>query len=473
MPVIQTDHWVPSPDDSTKMIRGKPRSYLEIFQDLTHHLATIGYEPDEYLLLNMDLRDGALFPEDGYISQSVNFGGSEGIYLDATVHWEDKTGSHKQPFFTGKTLGTGIEDMNRMHLIASATLYAFHGHTDQSRYMVLAGEDGSTNGLTIQLDSDERAILADALSEARAYQKATGAEYQKTESLLRRVVGSITGYMQLVGEKPTQLSDFDTAVLSIKENNLEAFHDSYTKVSKKQHGQLFLLAAAQPGRTGELMTEYLMMDLNKGIPHGSYLDACKSIVNNGEADRLKKMLDVAHELPASPYPRLFGDVVAYTYSYHGENVKGSHIAADLIRNATEDEIKTVPPSVVVAAIQRDEHYTVCQLLDNGLELSWKTGEALYAAAAKNVGWFVERLVKQYGVDINAGNHAAMRSCMNMTNLNAAKVLINHGADFTGFVANMADSYKDFGTQQFLADMETYYGAQQQAATQEPAQEQSM
>ncbi len=467
MPIIDTRRWIPSPDEPGKMIPDGQRTYSEVFQDLKQHLTSIGYQPDEYLLLSMDQRDGTSFPEDAYLSQNVNFGGSEGIYLDASVTWEDESGYHKDEFFTGKTLGTSFEDMNQMNLIAAATLYAFHGHADHTRYLKLGVGESPADGLTVHLDSDERDIVADALFEARNYQKACGSPYQKTENLLRRMVGSIIEYMQLVGERPAELTAFDAAELAIKENNMDVFLEQYPVAPN--HGALFLKAAAQPGRVGAMMTDHLMMGL-KDIPPNSYLDACISVIKNGETERLQNMLKVADEHLAEPYPELFGIVVKHAYTQYDDNIRGHHIAKALVENATEDEIRTVPPALVTSALQHNDTWLADRLLRGGVELGREAGDAIYAAAASRHDWFLERMVTQYGVDIDANNYGALRACKRMTNLDAAKIIIDCGADFGGFKAAFSSQYQGFGETQFMQSMEAYCQSKVQEAAESATQE---
>ena len=93
-----------------------------MFVSIQEHLSVMGYLPDEYFLLDDRWRDGTPFPRYGYLTHSVNVG----IYLDTAIHWEDENRKWQtHGFLTGKTLGEGAEDLNRMHLTASAITLAF------------------------------------------------------------------------------------------------------------------------------------------------------------------------------------------------------------------------------------------------------------------------------------------------------------------------------------------------------------
>jgi hypothetical protein len=143
MPVIETEIWKPSPDRPGTIIFDGQRKAQDIFNELEAHLKADGRLPDEYF--NFDAwrnwRDGALFPKDAEILCEVNYGGSEGIYLDVSVkHKKDvyersqetgELGWINRPvieaFATGKTLGETIDDLDRMNLAASSVTAAFYG----------------------------------------------------------------------------------------------------------------------------------------------------------------------------------------------------------------------------------------------------------------------------------------------------------------------------------------------------------
>ena len=52
-------------------------------------------------------------------------------------------------------------------------------------------------------------------------------ELDGTEQLLRRMVGSITEYIDLAGARPLRITDYDKAVLAIHDGEVEAFRNIY------------------------------------------------------------------------------------------------------------------------------------------------------------------------------------------------------------------------------------------------------
>ena len=89
--------------------------------------------------------EDTLFPKDADVLCNVNYGGSEGIYLDIYVRYEkdvyDESNTTRsrgwykknvnEHFATGKTLGDTIEDLDKMHLSASSVMAAFYGRKSQ------------------------------------------------------------------------------------------------------------------------------------------------------------------------------------------------------------------------------------------------------------------------------------------------------------------------------------------------------
>ena len=149
--MIATEKWVPLPDGSGKLVYSGQRTAWEVYKDLHTHLAAAGFLPDEYFLLDNIWRDGREFPEDGRLISHVDYGGSEGIYLDVTLEYEQNGGYEREHFVTGKTLGESDEDLDRMHLIASAITKAFHEDGLHARYAVAGGStEEASEELSVQ-----------------------------------------------------------------------------------------------------------------------------------------------------------------------------------------------------------------------------------------------------------------------------------------------------------------------------------
>ena len=130
---------------------------------------------------------------------TTDYGSSEGVYLDVYLKWYENNRPVTKSFITGKTLDeTGVA-LDRMFLISSAITKAFHGdHGTYARYLRL-GERAEPEDMIVHLNPAEQRTIINALVEQREHQKQA---MSQTEQLLRRMTGSITSYMDEVGQRP-------------------------------------------------------------------------------------------------------------------------------------------------------------------------------------------------------------------------------------------------------------------------------
>ena len=222
MNIIEFERQKPSADDPRKLEYAGQRTAQEVFEELKDRLNSQGYLPDEYFLMNREWEDGREIPRDADIFCTVDYGASEGVYLDVYLKWYDAKQQKDitKSFITGKTLGENGNDLDRMFLTASAVTKAFHGdHSAYTRHMKIGGVEDDLGGRVVHLSQQEEKILIDALVEQRERQESA---MSQTEQLLRRMTGNITAYMDLVGQRPLHMSDYDKAVLAIRDGELSA-----------------------------------------------------------------------------------------------------------------------------------------------------------------------------------------------------------------------------------------------------------
>ena len=127
---------------------------------------------------------------------------------------------HKtEHFMTGKTLGESGADMDRMSLISSAITKAFRGDNSvHARYMVVGGQSGPEETMSLNLSPDEQRLVAQALAEQRIRM---GPQAEGEEKLLRRMTGSVTEYMDAAG-LADRLTESDRALLAEHDGEQEA-----------------------------------------------------------------------------------------------------------------------------------------------------------------------------------------------------------------------------------------------------------
>ena len=135
------------------------------------------------------------------------------------LEWYEDSQHKTEHFMTGKTLGESGADMDRMSLISSAITKAIRGDNSvHARYMVVGGQPGTEETMSLNLSPDEQRLVAQALAEQRIR---LGPQAEGEEKLLRRMVGNVTEYMDAAGLSD-RLSENDRALLAQHDGEPEA-----------------------------------------------------------------------------------------------------------------------------------------------------------------------------------------------------------------------------------------------------------
>ena len=211
MKQIEFERWEPDAENPRRLKHAGQHAAEEVYQELKARLDSVGYLPDEYLLLDNRWQNGREMPRDAGFFCRTDYGGSEGIYLDVFLDWYED-GQHKtEHFMTGKTLGESGADLDRMSLISSAITKAVRGdNIVHARYMVVGAQPEPEETMSLNLSPDEQRLVAQALAEQRIR---LGPQAEGEEKLLRRMTGSVTEYMDAAG-LADRLTESDRALLA-------------------------------------------------------------------------------------------------------------------------------------------------------------------------------------------------------------------------------------------------------------------
>jgi len=421
MKTIDLDIWEPNPDKPGTVRRVGQRTAQEVFAELQHRLESTGYLPDEYFLMDSEWRNGKETPKDAGFFCTVDYGGSEGVYLDVYLKWYDEQSqkSITKSFITGKTLGETGSDLDRMYLIASAVTKAFNGDGGTYARYIRLGEPESPNGMVMHLNREEQHLLIDSLVEHRGRLKE---EFAGVEQLLRRVTGSITEFVNEVGERPLNISDYDMAVLAIEDGNLQAFQTAYPKVPDKS-ADLLIRAADRPGAVGRKMTMLLLTDA-KELTGEQYLDASKRAVDTGDTEKVRLFYEQAEHSVADLPKKYYGDVISHAY---GEK---NYIAKALLKQATPEQIGSASPRLLHQVALRDDYITASELVKKGIHADEAAADVI--RAFQRSPWAVTHLLEQ-GMEIESHNYGALHACINAGNTEAAQMLLDRGMDFGNYI----------------------------------------
>lgn len=219
MKQIEFERWEPDAENPRRLTYAGQRTAEDVFHELVARLDSVGYLPDEYLLLDRRWQNGREMPRDAGFFCRTDYGGSEGIYLDMFLEWYEDSQHKTEHFMTGKTLGEGGADMDRMSLISSAITKAIRGDNSvHARYMVVGAQPEPEETMLLHLNPDEQRLVAQALAEQRIR---LGPQAEGEEKLLRRMTGSVTEYMAAAGLS-NRLDENDRAILAQHDGEPEA-----------------------------------------------------------------------------------------------------------------------------------------------------------------------------------------------------------------------------------------------------------
>ena len=208
---IEFERWEPDAENPRKLKYAGQRTAEEVFHELETRLDSVGYLPDEYLLLDIRWQNGREMPRDADFFCRTDYGGSEGIYLDVFLYWDENGKRKTEHFMTGKTLGESGADLDRMFLISAAITKAIRGDNSvHARYMVVGNPTGPEEAMLLHLNPGEQRLVAQALAEQRIR---LGPQAEGEEKLLRRMTGSVTEYMDAAGLSD-QLTESDRELLA-------------------------------------------------------------------------------------------------------------------------------------------------------------------------------------------------------------------------------------------------------------------
>lgn len=455
MEPIKLSRQEPSPENPRQMQYAGQRTAQEVFEELKHRLEGMGYLPDEYFLLNRDWENGREIPRGADIFCTTDYGGSEGIYLDVSLQWYENDRTITRNFITGKTLDENGAALDRMFLISSAITKAFHGDRGTyARYLRL-GERTEPGDMIVHLKPEEQRPIIQALVEQRERQEQA---MSQTEQLLRRMTGSITAYMDEVGQRPLHISDYDKMVLAIRDGEFDAFKSLYPRVPDRAD-DLLIEVAGRPGVVGENMTLMLLAAVERFSPE-AYLTACKRAVDTGDGQRVRPLIEQAESRLSEPLPALPGVAILYAYMNGHRN-----IAKDLIAQCTSEQIAAAPPNLLRLIAEKLDFQIAMELVNKGVQPGDYVVDVLRALTGQHQEWMAEKLL-EHGMPVEPDNYAALYICVNNQALGAAKLLLDQGMDLEQYKAWAEKQRKNEGYEETMEELTEYWSELQSGPRQD-------
>lgn len=398
------------------IIEFEKRSAQEVFEELKYRLESRGYLPEEYFLMDREWENGRKIPEDADFFCTTDYGGSEGVYLDVYLKWYENGKPITKSFITGKTLGESGNDLDRMFLISSAITKAFHGdHATHARSMQIGG-------VVVHLSAEEQRTIISALVEQRERQENA---MTRTEQLLRRITGSITAYINEVGMKPLRMSDYDKAVLAVRDGELAAFGEHSAKVPDQAEA-LLVEAAGRPGLVGRNMTAVLLKG-RENLDYGMYCAACRKAIGIHDLEKTLFLLHWAEHCVAQVEPSFFGEMASYAYLDHRS------IAREIIHQSTPEQIAAAPSRLLEQFAAESDYRTLSELVEKGISGGPSAARTLHMLTYQGRdNWMAEELLEK-GMWVDLDDYNALHACVQNDALDTAKLLLDHGMDFEQYL----------------------------------------
>lgn len=342
--------------------------------------------------------------------------------MDVYLKWYEDGNPVTKGFITGKTLGESGDDLDNMFLISSAITKAFHGDgATHARYIRLGESQVPTSGV-FHLSSEEQKTIIDAL--ITQHEKYLGL-IANTESLLRRMTGGITQYIDQMGRLPLQINDYDQITLTVRDGNLDAFKSLLTQVLEYSDDLLTQTA----GRSGEVGSKMMILLMAACDHFGSesYLLASKLAVKTGDVERLRFLMDQAETYILEMEPGFVGRMIRDAYSLN------PYIGREMMDYATNEQIAAAPAELMLAAVYNRDSRAAFTLARKGIDITGRASEVIRQYAQRGDTWELEQLIRD-GMKIQPTNLSALKACIQADLLGAAKLLLEKGTDYEKFLS---------------------------------------
>jgi len=427
MDVIELERWKPSEENPRKLeYAGQPVAE-QVFAELKQRLEGMGYLPNEYFLMDDEWKNGREIPRGADIFCTTDYGASEGVYLDVYLKWYQDGKPITKSFITGKTLGESGNDLDKMFLISAAITKAFHGdHATHSRYMRVDGQE-DTGGAVVHLSTKEQQAIVNALVEQRERQLG---DVNQTEQLLRRMTGSITAYMDTVGQRPLRMSDYDKALIAIQDREINAFGKLWPKV-RDHADELLIEAAGRSGLASRRMMDVILRDTGR-FPEDVYRTACQKAMDAADDAMLNNLLTQAERRMEGYTPAFFGEIAHYGYRDKG------WFAQQIIDWCSPEQIAAAPSALLLDTVKADDFPTAWKLSEGGISADGCFAEIVGFYAEKGRPRLADDLLRQ-GARVSPDNFKALHACIDHDCTELGKLLLDEGMDL--------EQYKEWAKRQ--------------------------
>ena len=237
--------------------------------------------------------------------------------------------------------------------------------------------------------------------------------------------------MDLVGQRPLHMSDYDKAVLAVRDGELSAFRELCPRVPDRAN-ELLIEAAGRPGVVGRQMTLLLVAD-TEHFSEPAYRAACKKAVDINDPAKVSFLMEQAEGHVENLSPSFHGEVASYAYLDH------RYIAKEIIKQCSNEQIAAAPPYLLELFAQDADYRTMSALVEKGISGGDSTARTLHMLTYQGRdSWIAESLLeKRMWVDVN--DYGTLQACIENDAVDVAKLLLDGGMDL--------EQYKEWAKRQ--------------------------
>lgn len=253
----------------------------------------------------------------------------------------------------------------------------------------------------------------------------------QTEQLLRRMTGGITAYMNTVGQRPLCLSDYDQAVLAIREGEMPIFKELCPKVLAEHTDELLLETAGRPGDVGGRMMA-LVLSNHVRFSEEVYRTACRKAIDIADGDRARLLLAAADHYVEGLSPSFHGEVANYAYRDH------PWIASKIVEGCSSEQIAAAPSDLLLCSLRQNDHPTAWKLAEGGIHVDDCFADIAAICKVKGGERMAVDLLQQ-GAKVSPDNYFALHACIDHECSELGKFLLDQGMSL--------DQYREWAVSQ--------------------------
>ena len=243
----------------------------------------------------------------------------------------------------------------------------------------------------------------------------------QTEQLLRRMTGSITAYINETGMRPLRMSDYDKAVLAVRDGEMAAFTEHSAKVPD-QADALLVETAGRPGLVGRNMTA-MLLNGRTDVDYASYCAACKKAIDINDPEKTLFLLHWAEHAVSKVEPSFYGEMASYAHLDH------RFIAKQIIHQCSGEQIAAAPSHLLELFAADHDFHILSELVDKGISGDGSSARTLHMLTyEKRDSWIAESMLEKR-MWVDPRDYSALHACVQNDAVDVGKLLLDHGMDF--------------------------------------------